>query len=215
MDSSVIFTILAATGWTLAYLAAKKAWTYRRLVADVAEDAGKSERKAAKAQQELTRREGSLGRAEGALANARRERDDLLASAEALRCDLERAQRLSQERFDLIEGVIEEKQLIWRMYRDSSRQAGAAQNWLMREYAAALQALNICRHKAGEAPVEVPKQLEALLADFGVRVAGIPDQPTGTVPGAGSSVPSPDGVPSDTAPGATYPENGTCRETHR
>jgi hypothetical protein len=64
---------------------------------------------------------------------ARNRNASLSARLAELRLERDRAAKLAQERFELIEGVLAEKQTIWRMYRESTRQAGVAQDWLLRQ----------------------------------------------------------------------------------
>jgi hypothetical protein len=108
---------------------------------------------------------------------ARNRNASLSARLAELGFERDRAAKLAQERFELIEGVLAEKQTIWRMYRESTRQAGVAQDWLLREYSAALRALNTYRRRAGESEVKAPAQLTALLAEFGETASSLPEEP--------------------------------------
>lgn len=163
MNLQTLAVLLAIAGWITAILQTRK-------VARVAEDGRLAEFRAKEEAKALRAKLDSLGplteAASIAVAEIERERD-----AQA---------KLAQERFDLIEGVIEEKQVIWRIYRDSTRQAGVAQNWLLREYSSALQALNHYRKKAGQPEVSAPAQLTALVAEFAADAAKIPDLPPAT-----------------------------------
>lgn len=102
-----------------------------------------------------------------------------MAAVAEIRAERDAQAKLAKERFDLIEGVIEEKQVIWRIYRDSTRQAGVAQSWLLREYSSALQLLNQYRRQSGQPEVTAPAQLAGLVAEFSATAAKIPDAPPG------------------------------------
>ena len=162
MDSQVLWVILAAAGWGLAYLAARKTWGYRRQIRSFERGADKLSAENDQLIEDL--------------AHERSRTQSFSALIDELKADRDRASKLAQERFELIEGVLGEKQGIWRMYRDSTRQAGVAQDWLLREYSAALQLLNAYRRKAGEPEIKAPSQLAALLAEFGATAAAPPEE---------------------------------------
>lgn len=160
MNLQTLAVLLAIAGWITAILQTRK-------VERVAEDGRLAEFRAKKEAKALRAKLDSLvpltEAASVAVAEIESERD-----AQA---------KLAQERFDLIEGVIEEKQTIWRIYRDSTRQAGVAQNWLLREYSSALQALNHYRRQAGQPEISAPAQLTSLVAEFSAVADKIPDAP--------------------------------------
>lgn len=168
MDNQVIFAIITATGWALAYMGIRKAWHYRALAADISKSAEKTERNHANAQRKQRRLESDHEHMAESLAESN-------AALAKVTAECEKQTKLAQERFEMLDGLVQEKQIVWRMYRDSTRQAGTAQNWLMREYAVALQLLNAYRKKAGESEIRVPEQLRALVAEFGETAKGIPD----------------------------------------
>lgn len=177
MDNQVIFAIITATGWALAYVGIKKSWKYRALMADISRDAEKTERKLAKANAKAVEAEIDAKKAAEDLARVRDALIDARSAAESAAEACAKAEKLAQERFDLIEGVIEEKQVVWRLYRDSTKQAAVAQNWLMREYSAALKTLNSYRAKSGESEAKPPPALAGLVAEFGDVAAKLPDAP--------------------------------------
>lgn len=158
--------VFAVTGWLVAYQQFRRA-NNRKVLAAAADHA---ERKLAKVQHDLDTEEACSVR----LRREASEEKKLRAEAER---ELAKQAKLATERFDLLEGVIEEKQIVWRLYRDSTRQAGVAQNWLLREYNTALQALNLYRAKAGQDEIRAPAQLSALIAEFAAVAAAILDAP--------------------------------------
>lgn len=179
MDHQVFWAIVAVTGWGVAWVATRRWWHYRALAEDISQDASNIESKYSKqlkklrdesdsAQKELEKAKASEAVAREGERNAQRRADT--ADAEA-----KKQTALAQERFDLIEGILEEKNLIWRMYRDSTRQAGVAQGWLMREYSSALQVANVYRARAGEPEITAPAQLRELVSEYAAKAAAIPD----------------------------------------
>lgn len=160
MNIQTFAILLAIVGWVVAILQTRKA-------GDLAESCRMSEFRASE----------KVAALKASLDSLAPLNESAMAAVAEIQAERDTQAKLAQERFELIEGVIQEKQVIWRIYRDSTRQAGVAQNWLLREYSSALQALNHYRRKAGQPEVAAPAQLTALVAEFSAGAAAIPDEP--------------------------------------
>lgn len=183
MSFLIILGILGASGWLLAVQQMARAARASARAAECEELAERAQAKSASRKKELTRLRAAMGALEKLTEEAR-------AGFVELKGDRDKQAQLAQERFELIEGVIQEKLIVWRMYRDSTRQAGVAQNWLLREYSSALVALNHYRKKAGQPEVKVPAQLAELVAEFTANAQSVPDSP----PAGGPAEPAPGSV---------------------
>jgi len=89
------------------------------------------------------------------------ERDHLRALHEAdeLLAKLAAEAATSQKRFDLIDGIIAERDQALSMYHGFARGSAAAQSWLLRELEKVHRALNAERKAAGKEPVLLSPKL--------------------------------------------------------
>lgn len=191
MDNQVFWVILAASGWTLAFLKFRRSAKLAADLSAVLDAKDEHEKACAKACRSVNKTHESdvlkIKTLQSALGEAVEKLGTLpqrLAVAEA---ESAKQAKLAQDRFEMLDGVIQEKQIVWRMYRDSTRQAGTAQNWLMREYGSALQALNTYRRKSGEREIQAPDQLRSLLSEFSAVATNIPDAPPPGTPHTGDA----------------------------
>lgn len=73
---------------------------------------------------------------------------------------------LADHRLGFMSDYEKERDSVWRIYRQMSLSAGAAQQWLLREYSNAVRALNAYRIKNGEKPVGMDPRLQAVASEF-------------------------------------------------
>lgn len=125
-------------------------------------------------------------------ASAARERREAGAAREALREALAECQRLADEnpnwerrfweQFHAIEGILEERNRAYSMYRKSTLLAGNAQDMFMRELQRALALLNELRKRDGEEPLQTQPSLRAAYDEFmAERDAAAKAEPAATI----------------------------------
>lgn len=73
---------------------------------------------------------------------------------------------LADHRLGFMSDYEKERDSVWRIYRQMALSAGAAQQWLLREYSNAVRALNAQRIKNGEKPFVPDPRLQAVVGEF-------------------------------------------------
>ncbi len=119
------------------------------------------------------------------VARERREAEvarEALAECQRLADENPNWERRFWEQFHAIEGILEERNRAYSMYRKSTLLAGNAQDMFMRELQRALALLNERRKRDGEEPLQTQPSLRAAYDEFmAERDAAAKAEPTATI----------------------------------